>query len=395
VAADLAPAAQDAAEVGLRYVSPDDPGIARRRRGKGFAYGLPSGKPVTDAATIARIRALVIPPAWTDVWICSQANGHIQATGRDARGRKQYRYHAKFRDRRDADKFDRIVRFGERLPRIRRRVTRDLRARGLPRDKVLAAVVRLLELTLLRVGNDEYARLNRTFGLSTLRNRHAEIRGETVRFRVRGKSGVVHEVGVSDRRLAALVRRCQGLPGQQLFQYVDPSGETREIDSEDVNEYIRRIAGDDNFSAKDVRTWSATVLAYRARQSADASAKPAEARRAVAGAVRATADRLGNTPTVARQSYVHPAILESYLEAGEAQAAGEARRAAAAPDSKRARAASAPPRRRRVSPEAPPTPAEEAAVLELLRARAVDARASKRRGTTRRSAGSRLGTTVR
>jgi DNA topoisomerase-1 len=388
VAADLAPAAQDAAEVGLRYVSPDDRGIARRRRGKGFAYALPSGKPVTDPATIARIRALVIPPAWTDVWICSQANGHIQATGRDARGRKQYRYHAKFRDRRDADKFDRIVRFGERLPRIRRRVTRDLRARGLPRDKVLAAVVRLLELTLLRVGNDEYARLNRTFGLSTLRNRHAEIRGETVRFRVRGKSGVVHEVGVSDRRLAALVRRCQGLPGQQLFQYVDQSG-TREIDSEDVNEYIRRIAGDDDFSAKDVRTWSATVLAYRALQSADASAKPADVRRAVAGAVRATADRLGNTPTVARQSYVHPAILESYLEAGEARGASDV------PDSEPARAASAPPRRRRVSPEAPPTPAEEAAVLELLRARAADARASKRRGTTRRSAGSRRGTTVR
>jgi DNA topoisomerase I len=389
VAADLAPAAQDAAEVGLRYVSPDDPGIARRRRGKGFAYALPSGKPVTDAATIARIRALVIPPAWTDVWICSQANGHIQATGRDARGRKQYRYHAKFRDRRDADKFDRIVRFGERLPRIRRRVTRDLRARGLPRDKVLAAVVRLLELTLLRVGNDEYARLNRTFGLSTLRNRHAEIRGETVRFRVRGKSGVVHDVGVSDRRLAALVRRCQGLPGQQLFQYVDQSGQTREIDSEDVNEYIRRIAGDDDLSAKDVRTWSATVLAYRALQSADVSAKPADVRRAVAGAVRATADRLGNTPTVARQSYVHPAILESYLEAGEAHGAADV------PDSEPARAASAPPRRRRVSPEAPPTPAEEEAVLELLRARAADARASKRHGTARRSAGSRRGTTVR
>ena len=369
------PAAQDAAEVGLRYVSSDDPGIARRRRGKGFTYALPSGKTVTDAATLARIRALVIPPAWTDVWICAQANGHIQATGRDARGRKQYRYHATFRDRRDADKFDRVVRFGELLPRIRRRVTRDLRARGLPRDKVLAAVVRLLELTLLRVGNDEYARLNRTFGLSTLRNRHAEISGETVRFRVRGKSGVVHEVGVSDRRLAALVRRCQGLPGQQLFQYVDASGEAHEIDSEDVNEYIRRVAGDDAFSAKDVRTWSATVLAYRALQSADASARPAEARRAVAGAVQATADRLGNSPTVARQSYVHPAILESYLEEGEARGAEG--------------------RPRRVSPEAPPTPAEEAAVLELLRARAADARASKRRGPARRSAGSRRRPTVR
>jgi DNA topoisomerase I len=382
VAAGLDPAAQDAAEVGLRYVSPDDPGIARRRRGKGFTYALPSGRTVTDAATLARIRALVIPPAWIDVWICSQANGHIQATGRDARGRKQYRYHAKFRDRRDGDKFDRMVRFGEILPRVRRRVTRDLRARGLPRDKVLAAVVRLLELTLLRVGNDEYARLNRTFGLSTLRNRHAEIRGENVRFRVRGKSGVVHEVGVSDRRLAALVRRCQGLPGQQLFQYVDASGEAHEIDSDDVNEYIRRVAGDDAFSAKDVRTWSATVLAYRALQSAVASAKPAEARRAVAGAVQATADRLGNSPTVARQSYVHPAILESYLEEGEAHGNPP-------------RGASDPPRPRRISPEAPPTPAEEAAVLELLRARAADARASKRRGPARRSAGSRRRPTVR
>lgn len=373
MAADLAPAARDATEVGLRYVSPDDPGIARRRRGKGFTYTIPSGKAVTDPATLARIRALVIPPAWTDVWICAQANGHIQATGRDARGRKQYRYHVKFRDRREADKFDRMVRFGELLPRIRRRVTRDLRARGLPRDKVVAAVVRLLELTLLRVGNDEYARLNRTFGLSTLRNRHAQIRGENVQFRFRGKSGKVQEVGVSDRRLAALVRRCQGLPGQQLFEYVDESGETRQIDSEDVNEYIRRVAGDDAFSAKDVRTWSATVLAYRALQNAEAPSKPTEARRAVAGAVQATADRLGNTPTVARQSYVHPAILESYLEEG----AGDR------------------PRARRVSPEAPPTPAEEAAVLELLRRRAADVRASKRRGPAQRSAGLRRGHTVR
>jgi len=373
MAADLVPAALAAAEVGLRYVSPDDPGIARRRRGRGFTYSLPSGKPVTDAATLARIRALVIPPAWSDVWICLLANGHIQATGRDARGRKQYRYHAKFRDRRDADKFERMVRFGERLPRIRRRVTRDLRARGLPRDKVVAAVVRLLELTLLRVGNDEYARLNRSFGLSTLRNRHAEIRGENVQFRFRGKSGVIHEVGVSDRRLAALVRRCQGLPGQQLFGYIDAAGETREIDSEDVNEYIRRVSGDDAFSAKDVRTWAATVLAYRALQAADVPSKPTEARRAVVGAVQATADRLGNTPTVARQSYVHPAILESYLENGVGDR----------------------PRRRRVSPEAPPTPAEEAAVLELLRARAADARASKGRRPAQRSAGPRRRPTVR
>ncbi len=392
MAVELAPAVRDATEVGLRYVSPDEPGIARRRRGKGFTYALPSGRPVTDDATLARIRALAIPPAWTDVWICPQATGHVQATGRDARGRKQYRYHARFRDRRDADKFDRMIRFGERLPRIRRRVTRDLRARGLPRDKVVAAVVRLLELTLLRVGNDEYARLNRTFGLSTLRNRHAEIKGDNVRFRFRGKGGKVHDVGVSDRRLAALVRRCQGLPGQQLFAYVDESGETRQIDSEDVNQYIRRVAGDDAFSAKDVRTWSATVLAYRALQATDAPAKATEARRMVTGAVEATADRLGNTRTVARQSYVHPAVLESYLEEGQAAAEAQARRAKVGPtrtDRETASPAATDPgrHRRRVSPQASPTPAEEAAVLDLLRSRAADARASKRRGPRQRSKG--------
>jgi DNA topoisomerase-1 len=404
VAADLAPAARDAAEVGLRYVSSDDPGFTRRRRGKGFTYTLPSGEPLTNPATLARIRALVIPPAWADVWICAQANGHIQATGRDARGRKQYRYHARFRDRRDADKFDRMVRFGELLPRIRRRVTRDLRARGLPRDKVVAAVVRLLELTLLRVGNDEYARLNRTFGLSTLRNRHAEIRGENVRFRFRGKNGKVQKVDISDRRLAALVRRCQGLPGQQLFEYVDESDETREVDSEDVNEYLRRVAGDDSLSAKDVRTWSATVLAYRALQAADVPTKPTEARRVVSKAVQATAERLGNTPTVARQSYVHPAILESYLERGEAREADGPGKADGTGKAGKARTAgrraaisggSDVPRPRRISPVARPTPAEEAAVLELLRARAADARASKRSGPSQRSAAAHGGHRVR
>jgi len=398
VSADRAPAARDATEVGLRYVSSDDPGIARRRLRKGVSYTLPSGEAVTDAATLARIRALAIPPAWTDVWICPLANGHLQATGRDARGRKQHRYHARFRDRRDADKFDRMVRFGERLPRIRRRVTRDLRARGLPRDKVTAAVVRLLELTLLRVGNDEYVRLNRTFGLSTLRNRHAEIRGESVRFRFRGKGGKVHEVGISDRRLAALVRRCQGLPGQQLFQYVDESGEMGQIDSDDVNDYIRRVAGDPAFSAKDVRTWSATVLAYRALQSADAPGKLSEARRDVSSAVRATAERLGNTPTVARESYIHPGILDSHLEEGEAGGRPNPDRARSRRPQPGARAAvptAEAPRRRRISPSAPPTPAEEAAVLDLLRSRAADARASKRRASGQRSERRRRGTMVR
>lgn len=347
--AGTAAAHEDATAAGLRYVSSEDLGFARRRRGKGFIYLRPSHDRVTDPATLARIRALAIPPAWTDVWICSVANGHLQATGRDARGRKQYRYHALFRDRRDADKFERTLRFGQRLPRIRRRVTRDLSARGLPRDKVAAAMVRLLELTLLRVGNEEYARLNRSFGLSTLRNRHARIRGQTVRFRCRGKAGQVREVGVTDRRLAAVIRRCQDLPGQRLFEYVDPDGEVHEVDSEAVNDYLRRAAGDDSFSAKDFRTWAATVLAFRSLRAAERPVKLADARRDVVSAVRDTAERLGNTPAVARQSYVHPAVLRAYL----------------AVDGVPLRFATP---RRAMPALAPPTPAEEAALLALLRA---------------------------
>jgi DNA topoisomerase-1 len=343
-------AAHDAHAMGLRYVSSDAPGIARRRRGTGFTYLQASGERVTDPATLERIRALAIPPAWTDVWISPAANGHLQATGRDARGRKQYRYHAQFRSRRDSDKFDRMIRFGEKLPRIRRRVGRDLRARGLPRDKVTAAMVRLLELTLLRVGNEEYARLNQSFGLSTLQNRHARIRGQTVRFRCRGKSGVVRETGVTDPRLAAVLRRCQDLPGQQLFEYIDPYGKPHEVDSEAVNEYVRRAAGDDSFSAKDFRTWAATVLAFRALKAAERPTEAGEARRTVVSAVRATAERLGNTPAIARESYVHPAVLKAYLGAGGVPAAF------ASP-------------RRAIAPLAPPTPAEEAALLRLLRAK--------------------------
>ena len=347
--AGTAAAHEDATAAGLRYVSSEDLGFARRRRGKGFIYLRPSRDRVTDRATLARIRALASPPAWTDVWICSVANGHLQATGRDARGRKQYRYHALFCDRRDADKFERTLRFGQRLPRIRRRVTRDLSARGLPRDKVAAAMVRLLELTLLRVGNEEYARLNRSFGLSTLRNRHARIRGQTVRFRCRGKAGQVREVGVTDRRLAAVIRRCQDLPGQRLFEYVDPDGEVHEVDSEAVNDYLRRAAGDDSFSAKDFRTWAATVLAFRSLRAAERPVKLADARRDVVSAVRDTAERLGNTPAVARQSYVHPAVLRAYL----------------AVDGVPFRFATP---RRAMPALAPPTPAEEAALLALLRA---------------------------
>jgi DNA topoisomerase-1 len=326
---------------------------------------MPSGASVSDDATLARIRSLAIPPAWTDVWICPIANGHLQATGRDARGRKQYRYHARFRAGRDAGKFDRIVELGRRLPRIRRRVNRDLSSPGLPRKKVIAAIVRLLELTLLRVGNDEYARLNRSFGLSTLRSRHARVRGETVRLRFRGKGGRMLESGVTDRRLAAVIRRCQELPGQQLFQYVGEDGETHDVDSDAVNEYIRAAAGHESISAKDFRTWAATVLAFRAL-TARAADPEARSDGGVA-AVRETAERLGNTPAVARQSYVHPAVLEAFV--GE-PSAGPTQSMRQSPGRSRGRTG------------APPTPAEERAVLALLRAQARRAKADAARGTT-------------
>jgi DNA topoisomerase I len=282
---------------------------------------------VTDGDTLARIRSLAIPPAWTDVWISPSSRSHVQATGRDARGRKQYRYHPAFRRRRDAGKFDRLVSFGERLPRLRALVNRDLRKDGLPREKVVAAVVRLMELTLLRVGNEEYARLNRSFGLSTLRNRHAKVRGARIRFRFRGKGGQPQEVDVVDRRLAAVVRRCQDLPGQALFAYIEvaddatdgstegpTAAEPQPIDSADVNEYLREALGDERFSAKDLRTWAGTLVAFRALRSGGEVESDAAARRNVLDAIRETAAELGNTPAVARSSYVHPGVLEAYLD---------------------------------------------------------------------------------
>ena len=299
---------------------------------------------------MARIRALAIPPAWTDAWICPTANGHLQATGRDARGRKQYRYHRAFRARRDEDKFDRLIRFATVLPRIRRRVSADLRKPGLPREKVLAAMVRLLELTLIRVGNDEYARLNRSFGLATMRDRHARVHGAAVRFRFRGKSGRVHDVGLRDRRVAAVVRRCRDLPGQELFQYVEPVGKIVDVRSEDVNDYIRAAANDSRFSAKDFRTWAGTVLAFRALRSAGEADGAPDARRAATQAVRDTAERLGNTPAVTRQAYVHPAVLDAYLD-------DRLRRLML-------RAADAAPEK-----AAAPVPREERAVLTVLRRR--------------------------
>jgi DNA topoisomerase-1 len=298
----------------LRHSTDTAPGIRRRRAGRGFTYFDPDGDRIRDEQTLGRIRSLAVPPAWEEVWICPDPNGHLQATGRDARGRKVYRYHPRYRQRRESAKFDRLVAFARALPTIRRRVDRDLARPGLPREKVLAAVVRLLELTLIRVGNDEYARLNRSFGLTTLRDRHATVRGTSIRFRFRGKSGKLHEVGLRDRRLAAVVRRCQDLPGQELFQYVGDDGEPGEVRSDDVNDYLREIAGAAEVTAKDFRTWAGTVLAYRALRSLDEPATAGEAKKNVVAAMRDTADRLGNTAAICRRSYVHPIVVEAYLD---------------------------------------------------------------------------------
>ena len=336
---------------GLRHATDRDPGITRQRRGRGFSYRGPNGRPIRDEETLDRIRKLAIPPAWTDVWICPAPNGHLQATGRDARGRKQYRYHGRYRTRREAAKYERLITFARALPRIRKRVDADLARRGTSREKVLAAVVRLLELTLIRVGNDEYARLNRSFGLTTLRNRHTSISGGSIRFRFRGKAGQQHEVSLRDRRLAAVVRRCRDLPGQELFQYVDDDGEIVDVRSEDVNDYLRDISPD--ITAKDFRTWAGTVLAYRALRGLDAPTSDAEGRRNVLQAIRETAGRLGNTPAVCRQAYVHPIVVEAYLDG---RLGGALVRASEDID------------------EPPPgtTPAEERAVIELLRQRLRD-----------------------
>ena len=274
-----------------------------------------------DRRTLARIRSLAIPPAWTDVWIGTRPNGHLQAVGRDARGRKQYRYHRRWRATRDAAKFDRMLAFARALGTIRRRVRADLRRPGLPREKVLATVVSLLERTFLRVGNDEYARANGSYGLTTIRNRHAKVRGGTVRLRFRGKGNRALEATVEDPRIARIVRACQSLPGQDLFGYVDEEGRARDVKSEDVNAYLREITGED-FTAKDFRTWAGTVLALLALQEAGPRATPAQARRAVVAAVARVAQRLGNTPAICRKCYVHPAVLDAYVDGEIAEAWG-------------------------------------------------------------------------
>lgn len=313
-----------ARDAGLRYVSDRRAGITRRRAGRGWSYRAPDGTLVRDAKSLARIRALAIPPAWLDVWISPVVSGHIQATGRDARGRKQYRYHPRWRHVRDEAKYDRTIAFAEALPAIRERVAADMGLRGLPRDKVLATIVRLLETTFIRVGNAEYARENRSFGLTTLRDGHAVIDGSEVRFKFRGKSGKDHKVGIQDRRLATIVRRCQELPGQELFQYIDEDGSIQDVTSTDVNEYLRQVTGQ-GFTAKDFRTWAGTVLAAQALQALEGTAggTEREMRSKVVRAVEQVAQSLGNTPTVCRQCYVHPAIIDAYLDGAMVRTARE------------------------------------------------------------------------
>ncbi len=322
---------ESAQEAGLRYIPGGGPCISRVRCGKSFRYLGPDRKPLRDPKALARIRSLVIPPAWRDVWICPSPNGHLQAYGWDAKGRKQYRYHPLYRAVRDEAKYSRMIAFGTVLAVIRRRVEEDLARPGLPREKVLATVVRLLETTFIRVGNDEYARENESFGLTTMRNRHVRIDGACLMFRFRGKSGQQHNVELTDRRLARIVRQCQDLPGYELFEYVDGSGEVCQIDSEDVNRYIREISGQE-FTAKDFRTWAGTVLAARELYAAGPCTQPSAARRIVAGAVQRVARRLGNRPAACRKYYIHPAILEAWsdgslfpaMEQGEQQNAAYA-----------------------------------------------------------------------
>jgi DNA topoisomerase-1 len=297
----------------LRYVSDKKPGITRHRTGVSFSYRDPAGKVIRDERTLARIKKLAIPPAWEEVWICPDANGHIQAVGRDARGRKQYRYHERWREVRDETKFEKMLEFGKRLPAVRARVDDDLRKPGVPREKVLATVVRLLETTLIRIGNDEYAKRNGSYGLTTLRNSHAKVRGRKVVFNFKGKSGIRHSIDVDDRRLAQIVDKCRDLPGQELFAYVDDDGEVRDVGSADVNDYLGEIAGED-VTAKDFRTWAATTLAALALQELEEVDTNAKQKKNIRRAVEAVASLLGNTVTVCRKCYIHPAIFDGYID---------------------------------------------------------------------------------
>lgn len=300
-----------AASEGLHYSSDSKPGITRHRAGAGFYYTMPDGTRVEDAARLDRIRKLAIPPAYRDVWICRDPNGHLQATGIDARGRKQYRYHPRWRCVRDAHKFERMVAFGRALPRLRRRIARDLKLPAMPREKVLATIVRLLESTLIRVGNVEYARTNGSYGLTTLRSRHVKLRGDRVRFRFRGKHGIQHEIEIHDPRAAKVVRKCLELPGQELFEYVDDDGIVRDVESFDVNEYLKEISGD-VFTAKDFRTWHATSDALQALAGRHFETVR-EAKETLKQALEEIARRLGNTPTMCRKCYINPVVVDAFL----------------------------------------------------------------------------------
>lgn len=304
---------ESARTAGLRYVTDAMPGIRRKQAGRGFSYIGPDGKLITDRAARKRFKALAIPPAWTEVWICPHPNGHIQVTARDSKGRKQYRYHPKYREVRDETKFDRMLEFSKVLPQIREHVERDMSLPGLPRRKVLAAVVRLLEKTLIRVGSDEYAKGNKSFGLTTLRRRHAEVSGWKIKFEFRGKSGKARSVSITDRRLANIVQHCQTLPGQELFKYFDEDGKRQTVDSGDINEYLKEITGGDH-TAKDFRTWAGTVYAAAALRELGPTASDREAKSNVVRAIDHVAARLGNTRAVCRKYYIHPSVIDSYLE---------------------------------------------------------------------------------
>jgi DNA topoisomerase-1 len=340
--------AESAKAAGLRYTTDARPGIRRIRRGRAFTYVDADGKRVRAAADLARIRSLVIPPAWIDVWICPDPRGHLQATGRDARGRKQYRYHPKWRVVRDETKYDRVIGFAQALPSIRRTTSDHLRRQGLPREKVLATVVRLLEKTLIRVGNDEYARSNRSYGLTTMRDGHVEVRGARLRFSFRGKSGVEHEIDLTDRRLARIVRQCRDLPGYELFQYIDENGQRQTVGSEEVNAYLKDITGQD-LTSKDFRTWAGTVLAAQLLREFEAFTSDAEAKRNILAAVEMVARRLGNTKAVCRKCYIHPAVFDAYLDGSMLETIAE--------------------RARNVSRAVDRLTAGEAAVLRLLKRR--------------------------
>jgi len=300
------------AEEGLRYVTDSAPGYARRRTGTSFSYWDAEGRRITDKEVIRRIKAIGIPPAYERVWICPSANGHIQATGYDARGRKQYRYHPKWRELRDQDKYAHIMQFAAALPQLRRRVAADLKRKGLPREKVLATVVGLLEKTLIRVGNAEYANTNKSYGLTTMRRRHVAINGETLRFEFTGKSGKQWKLAIQDRRIASVAKRCAEIPGHELFKYLDDDGSPRTIDSGDVNAYIKEITGQ-CFTAKDFRTWAGTVLAALALSEYKKYDSAAEAKRNVVAAIESVAKQLGNTPAICRKCYVHPEIVDAYM----------------------------------------------------------------------------------